>query len=287
MIWVFIFSLLAFSILSKANFAQISQITTTEGLSSQNVSIMEKDKYGRLWVGSSIGLDIFNNGSLTNLHTIEVEGTSILTGQIKSIACGDRTLIASKSTVIDYDYDKKEAEIITYQGADITTEHILMNDSCAYFYDNTKNILFKYMMKEKELKVVCELPEEKDYRFLKLLAIDGSEKILLLAENERGIFRLHLENGAIFNINAIGRNINAKSTFIDSDFNLWVQSEEGLNVYEIHSGYNKTNLFTPDNSLLPDLPINCMEEITNNKEIMICTKGGGVFIANKQENRGN
>lgn len=283
--YILLFSLLAFSILSKANFAQISQITTTEGLSSQNVSIMEKDKYGRLWVGSSIGLDIFNNGSLTNLHTIKVEGTSILTGQIKSIACGDRTLIASKSTVIDYDYDKKEAEIITYQGADITTEHILMNDSCAYFYDNTKNILFKYMMKEKELKVVCELPEEKDFRFLKLLAIDGSEKILLLAENERGIFRLHLENGAIFNINAIGRNINAKSTFIDSDLNLWVQSEEGLNVYEIHSGYNKTNLFTSDNSLLPDLPINCMEEITNNKEVMICTKGGGVFIANKQENR--
>ena len=42
--YILLFSLLAFSILSKANFAQISQITTTEGLSSQNVSIMEKDK---------------------------------------------------------------------------------------------------------------------------------------------------------------------------------------------------------------------------------------------------
>lgn len=282
--YILLLSFLMFFTLVRANFAQISQITTTEGLSSQNVSIMEKDKYGRLWVGSSIGLDIFNNGKLTNLQTIEVDGTSILTGQIKSIACGERTLIASKSNVIDYDYDRKQTEIIKYNGTDITTEHILINDTCAFFYDNTKNILFKYLMKDRELKVVSEFPEEKDYRFLKILAVDGSEKILLLAENERGIFRLHLDNGAIFNINAIGGNINAKSTFIDSNLNLWVQSEQGLNVYEIHSGYSLLHNYNYQNSILPNLPINCMKEIPN-QEVMICTRGGGVFIANTPEKR--
>ena len=268
----------------RANFSQISQITTTEGLSSQNVRIMEKDKYGRLWVGSSIGLDIFNNGTLTNLQTIQVDSTSILTGQIKSIACGDRTLIAGKSTILDYDYDKKEARIIKYQGEDLTTEHILMNDSCAYFYDNTKNILFKYMMATRDLQVITQFPEEKNYRFIKLLEVKGSSRILLLAENERGLFRLHLDNGAIFNINAVGENINAKAAYIDSKSNIWIQSEDGLNVYDIHSGYSRIHHFTPQNSLLPDFPINCMEEIPDN-EIMICTRGGGVFIANTTENR--
>lgn len=268
----------------RANFSQISQITTTEGLSSQNVRIMEKDKYGRLWVGSSIGLDIFNNGTLTNLQTIQVDSTSILTGQIKSIACGERTLIAGKSTILDYDYDKKEARIIKYQGEDLTTEHILMNDSCAYFYDNTKNIFFKYMMATRDLQVITQFPEEKNYRFLKLLELKGSSRILLLAENERGLFRLHLDNGAIFNINAVGENINAKAAYIDSKSNIWIQSEDGLNVYDIHSGYSRIHHFTPQNSLLPDFPINCMEEIPDN-EIMICTRGGGVFIANTTENR--
>lgn len=275
---------LMFSIFIRANFSQISQITTTEGLSSQNVSIMEKDRFGRLWVGSAIGLDIFNNGELINLQTIEVDGTSILTGQIKSIACGERTLIAGKSAIIDFDYDKKSAEIIKYNGLDVTTEHILINDSCAYFYDNTKNILFKYIMDNRELKVITQFPEEKNYRFLKLLSIKGSDKILLLAENERGIFRLHLDNGAIFKINAIGDNINAKSTFIDSNYNLWVQSDQGLNVFQVQSGYSKSHQFTTHNSKLPDLQINCMEEIPGN-EVMICTRGGGVYIANLEEER--
>ncbi|MBO7261232.1 MAG: response regulator [Bacteroidaceae bacterium] len=275
---------LLFSIVIRANFSQISQITTTEGLSSQNVRIMEKDKYGRLWVGSSIGLDIFNNGTLTNLQTIQVDSTSILTGQIKTIACGERTLIGGKSTIIDYDYDTKKAEIIQYEGENITTEHIIMNDSCAYFYDNTKNILFKYMMATRDLQVITQFPEEKNYRFIKLLEVKGSSRILLLAENERGIFRIHLDNGAIFNINAIGGNINAKAAYIDSKSNIWIQSEDGLNVYDIHSGYSRIHHFTPQNSLLPDFPINCMEEIPDN-EIMICTRGGGVFIANTIENR--
>lgn len=268
----------------RANFSQISQITTTEGLSSQNVRIMEKDTYGRLWVGSSIGLDIFNNGTLTNLQTIQVDNSSILTGQIKTIACGERTLIGGKSTIIDYDYDTKKAEFIQYEGENITTEHIIMNDSCAYFYDNTKNILFKYMMATRDLQVITQLPEEKNYRFIKLLEVKGSSRILLLAENERGIFRIHLDNGAIFNINAIGGNINAKAAYIDSKSNIWIQSEDGLNVYDIHSGYSRIHHFTPQNSLLPDFPINCMEEIPDN-EIMICTRGGGVFIANTTENR--
>ena len=138
---------LAITVLSaKASYIQQVQIGTEKGLSSNAVKTFSRDSFGRLWVGTINGANLISNGSIRQYQYFTVNGNDIVTGDVVSIGCSRRALIATTNHIIDFDPDNDSTHIVTYQGKTIRTDHILMRGDTAYFYNAPLSALVMYDM---------------------------------------------------------------------------------------------------------------------------------------------
>ena len=58
------------SLLWAAGEPSITQSTIGNGLESQTLNVLAKDRLGRLWVGSDVGISLISNGTVTNIKEI-------------------------------------------------------------------------------------------------------------------------------------------------------------------------------------------------------------------------
>lgn len=262
----------------------IYQLSVNDGISSQYIHAMDRDMYGRLWVGTSIGLDIFNNGAATSITSLIIDGYSHTTGEIKGIYCGEEsTLLITNHEILDYKYDTQDAISIRYNNKHISAEHVSLQNDLAYFFDNNSLTLFRYILSERRIEAIytATTPLKVD----KVISSNENLNVLLLADNKRGIFRYNMEKENLSHIRKIGTDINAAATYLDKDGILWVQSvDNGLIGYNTAAGYDIAYHFPTDNNILTkDMYINNIAQLPGN-ELMICTNGYGLLILNKERN---
>ena len=104
----------------------ISQSTIGNGLESQTLNVLAKDRLGRLWVGSDVGLSVISNGTVTNIREIVSEGGLVMLGNVNAIACTDNVLLACEDRILCYDHKNKFAVTLKYNDIILKTKDFLL-----------------------------------------------------------------------------------------------------------------------------------------------------------------
>ena len=114
------------TMLWAVNGISISQSTIGNGLESQSLNALAKDRQGRLWVGSDVGLSVISNGTVTNIREIVSGGGLVMLGNVNSIACTESVLIACEDRILHYDHKNGFATTLTYNDILLRTKNFLL-----------------------------------------------------------------------------------------------------------------------------------------------------------------
>ena len=159
------FAVLYSSLIWAINGMAISQSTIGDGLESQSLNTIAKDRQGRLWVGSDVGLSLISNGTVTNIRDIPSEGGLIILGNINSIVCTETVLMACDDRILHYDHENGFAKTLRYDDRILHSDGFLLEGDIATFYDKDSRSLYSYDMKNSECTMVAVLKGNEDYSF--------------------------------------------------------------------------------------------------------------------------
>ena len=154
-LFAFALTILYASMLWAINGISISQSTIGNGLESQTLNVLAKDREGRLWVGSDVGLSVISNGTVTNIREIVSGGGLVMLGNVSNIVCTESVLLACKDRILHYDPKNGFAETLKYDDVILNTRSFLLEGDIVTFYDADQNNLFSYNMNSSECRLVA------------------------------------------------------------------------------------------------------------------------------------
>lgn len=262
----------------------ISQSTIGNGMDSQTITSLAKDRLGRLWIGSNVGVTVISNGKVTNIRDMASEGGLVILGKISSIVCTDNALISSEDRILHYDLKADSALTVRFNGNLLHTDAFLLEGSYATFYDNESRALYSYNMENRSCEQIAVFKGSEAYSFSKIVRPDKDSLNLYLADDLLGIFRFNRTNEILEQVKEIPYPINAQATMIDNSNTLWV-SFPGNGIagfylggsYEKIAQYNTANcdMQTDDVSLISQLP---------DGNLIISQADAGVCVINRKIN---
>lgn len=265
------------SLLWAAGGLSISQSTIGNGLESQTLNVLAKDRLGRLWVGSDVGLSVISNGTVTNIREIVSEGGLVMLGNVNSIVCTENILLASEDRILCYDHKNKFAVTLKYNDFILKTKDFLLEGDIATFYDSGMHALFTFDMKSSECKMAASFHDNEDYDFVKILRCESDTSVIYLADDNMGLYRFDRKTGSLEHVPGTDRPIIAKATAIDKSNIIWLSvPSEGLKGYYISGNYEKVaqyntssvGLLSDDISLITPLPNGNL--LTSHSEVGTC-----------------
>ena len=251
------------SLLWAAGGLSISQSTIGNGLESQTLNVLAKDRLGRLWVGSDVGLSVISNGTVTNIREIVSEGGLVMLGNVNSIVCTENILLASEDRILCYDHKNKFAVTLKYNDIILKTKDLLLEGDVATFYDPNIHALFSFDMESSECSMVASFPDKEDFDFVKILRSESDASVIFLADDKLGLYRFNRNTGTIEHVPGTDSPIIAKATAIDKSNIIWLSvPSEGLKGYYINGNFEKVaqydtftvGLLSDDISLITPLP---------------------------------
>lgn len=278
-------ALLAFSLSASLSYGQqglqpysYEQLLSTSGISCSTVNVMTRDAKGRLWLGLPTGAAVFSNGNVTSVKTLSVDNESRYIGTVTSIACGQRTLLASDDYLVDYDFDNNSALVIKNpEGKKVITEYLMVKDENAIFYEQSTGRLYLYSFALRTLRILYSFPEEENYRFRKI--IDLGEDRYVLADDNKGMVLLDAKSGKHSPIcRELGTSLRAKTAFVGSDGILWAfWASGGLVGVDVNDAFRPVRNLPPRTMRFTVSDINSISELPDGR-ISVTTAGYGVFL---------
>ena len=265
----------------------ISQSTIGNGLESQTLNVLAKDRLGRLWVGSDVGLSVISNGTVTNIREIVSEGGLVMLGNVNAIACTDNVLLACEDRILCYDHKNKFAVTLKYNDIILKTKDFLLEGDVATFYDSNMHALFSFDMESQECRMVASFPNKEDYDFVKILRAESDASVIYLADDKLGLYRFNRNTESLDHVSGTDRPIIAKATAIDRSNIIWLSvPSQGLKGYYINGNYEKVaqydsksvGLLSDDISLITPLPNGNL--LTAHSEAGVCIIGRTNIIDN-------
>ena len=251
------------SLLWAVNGLSVSQSTIGNGLESQTLNVLAKDRLGRLWVGSDVGLSVISNGTVTNIREIVSEGGLVMLGNVNSIVCTDNVLLACEDRILCYDYKNKYAVTLKYDDIILKTRDFLLEGDQATFYDHDMHGLFTCDLSNSECTLTASFPGNEEYDFVRILRSESDSATIYLADDKLGLYRYNRITGSLEHIPGTDRPIIAKATAIDRSNIIWLSvPSEGLKGYYINGNFEKVaeyntsgfDLLSDDISLITPLP---------------------------------
>jgi len=251
------------SLLWAFNGSSISQSTLGNGLESQTLNVLAKDRLGRLWVGSDVGLSVISNGTVTNIREMVSEGGLVMLGNVNSIVCTENVLLACEDRILCYDHKNKYAVTLKYNDVILNTKDFLLEGDVATFYDSNMHSLFTFDMESSECKMVASFTSKEDFDFEKILRSESDSSIIYLADDIMGLYRFNRNTGTLEHVSGTDKPIVAKATAIDKSNIIWLSvPSKGLEGYYINGNYEKVaqyntsniDLLSDDISLITPLP---------------------------------
>ena len=251
------------SLLWAVNGLSISQSTIGSGLESQSLNVLAKDRQGRLWVGSDVGLSLISNGTVTNIREVVSEGGLIMLGNVKNLVCTESVLVACQDRILHYNPKNRIAETLKYHDIILQTGDFLLEGDIATFYETNLKALFSYDMKSSECNMIMDFPNNEDFNFVRILRSESDASTLYLADDKLGLYRFNRNNGTLNHVAGTAAPIVAKATAIDRSNIIWLSlPSAGLTGYYINSNYEKVaeyntsncDILSDDISLITPLP---------------------------------
>ena len=265
----------------SASYTQLVQIGTDKGLSCDAVRSFAKDIYGRLWVGTTNGANLISNGTIRQYQYLTVGQNDIVTGDVISIGCARRAILATTNHIIDFDPDNDSTRLVTYEGKNLRTEYIMMVGDSAYFFNMPLGAVMIYDLNTGITRMVAQFPTERQFHFTKILRVSSDSNQILLVEDDRGIYHLDIKTGTLTHLDSLGYNLISRSVFIDSNDILWIAyKEKGIAGYYVKSGFDMIAHYDSSNSDLNDA-VTCLAELSDGN-LLVCTTDHGVSILNRK-----
>ena len=182
---------------ANAYYTQQVDITIDKGLSCNAVRSFAKDIYGRLWVGTTNGANLISNGAISQYQYFTVGKDNVVIGDVISIGCSRHAVLATTNHIIDFDPDNDSTRLVTYEGRILRTEYIMMVGDSAYFYNIPLGAVMMYDMNTGSTRMVAQFPSERQFHFTKMLQVSDDPTQFLLVEDDRGIYHLNTNTGAL------------------------------------------------------------------------------------------
>lgn len=240
------------SLLWAVNGLSISQSTIGNGLESQSLNALAKDRQGRLWVGSDVGLSVISNGTVTNIREMVSEGGLVMLGNVKGIVCTESVLIACQDRILHYDTKSRFAETLKYNDIILKTKSFLLEDNVVTFYDSDMRSLFSYDMETMECRLLASFTGDDDYDFVTILRSETDKSTLYLADDKLGLFRFDRQSGSLQHVSGTDRPIIAKATAIDRSNVIWLSvPSKGIKGYYINSNFENVAQYNTRNCQMP------------------------------------
>ena len=266
----------------SAHYTQQVEVSIDKGLSCNAVRSFAKDIYGRLWVGTTNGANLISNGTIRQYQFFTVGKDDIVTGDVISIGCSRRAILATTNHIIDFDPDNDSTRLVTYEDRILRTEYIMMSGDSAYFYNMPLSAVMVYDLTTGNTQMVAQFPSERQFHFTKMLQISKDASQILLVEDDRGIYHLNTQTGALTHMDMLGYNIISRTVFIDSKDILWIGYKgKGITGYYVKSGFDMIAHYDKANSGLPEDNITCLAELPDNG-LLVCSTDNGVSILDRK-----
>ena len=275
------------SLLWAVNGLSISQSTIGNGLESQTLNVLAKDRLGRLWVGSDVGLSVISNGTVTNIREMVSEGGLVMLGNVNSIVCTDNVLLACEDRILCYDHKNKFAVTLKYNDFILNTKDFLLEGDVVTFFDSNMHAIFSFDMESSECRMEASFPDKEDYDFVKILRAESDSSVIYLADDKLGLYRFNRNNGSLEHVPGTDMPIVAKATAIDKSNIIWLSvPSKGLKGYYINGNFEKVaqydtrsvGLISDDISLITPLPNGNL--LTAHSDAGVCIIGRSNIIDN-------
>ena len=266
----------------SASYTQQVETTIDKGLSCNAVRSFARDYYGRLWVGTTNGANLISNGTIRQYQYFTVGKDDIVTGDVISIGCSRRAIIATTNYIIDFDPDNDSTRLVTFEGKSLRTEYVMMNGDSAYFFNMPLSALMTYDLNTCTTGLIAQFPSERQFHFTKILKVSSDPSQLLLVEDDRGIYHLDTKTGALTHMDMLGYDVISRSVFIDSNDILWIAYKgKGITGYYVKSGFDMIAHYDSSNSNILSDAITCLTEMPDGN-LLVCTSSHGISILNRK-----
>ena len=267
---------------ASAFYTQQVQISIDKGLSCNAVRSFARDYYGRLWVGTTNGANLISNGTIRQYQYFTVGKDDIVTGDVISIGCSRRAILATTNHIIDFDAENDSTRLVTYEGKILRTEYIMMVGDSAYFYNMPLGAVMLYDMNTCTTQMIAQFPSERQFHFTKILKVSDDPSQLLLVEDDRGIYHLNTSTGALTHMDPLGYNMISRTAFIDSKDILWIAyKDKGISGYYVKSGFDMIAHYNSPASSHSEENITYLAELTDST-LLICAAESGVSVLNRK-----
>lgn len=282
---VFLFISICSSHTTKAAYF-FKNINTDQGLSSNSVNSILRDKQGYLWVGTNFGLNRYD-GYNTQIYKQNINTTASLNNNYITFLKQDASgvlWIQTKSGLNTYDYQKEQVSsdclpILTERGI---TDKYLLNIICgksktAHFVDNYEVKIFDH-----KTKSLQKVKKDNHDVYYENGCFDNNDNLWLI-DSACKLYKVDTKTGKIttrLNYLSTLKNVYIRSLFVDKRNNLWVTINSSL-LFFINTASNKITDFKKELKAAPfnSFPIRSVIE-DNDNTIWIATDHGGICLLN-------
>ena len=275
------------SLLWAASGLSITQSTIGNGLESQSLNVLAKDRQGRLWVGSDVGISMISNGTVTNIREMVSEGGLVMLGNVNSIVCTESVLIASEDRILHYDPKDGFAETLKYGDKILQTKCFLLEGNVVTFYDSDMRSLFAYDMEKLECRMLASFGDRENYDFVKILRSETDSPVIYLADDKLGLFRFDRQRETLEPVPGTDKPIIAKATAIDRSNVIWLSvPSKGIKGYYINSNFEKVAEYNTRNSKILSDDISLISPLPNGNLLIGNFDNGSCVIERENINEG-
>ncbi len=270
---------------TKAEF-YFKNINSDQGLSSNSVNAILRDKQGHLWVGTNLGLNRFD-GYNTQVYKHDVSNpTSLNNNYVLSLKqdADDVLWIQTKTglNTFDYQLEKVSSDCLPILSQRGITDNYLLNIVCgknitAHFVNNLEVKIYNH-----KTKSIIKVQKDNREIFYENGCFDNDDNLWLI-DRSCMLYKINTKNGKI--TNRLKNLTNSKNTYnrslyVDKRNNLWVTLNSSL----LYLFDTKTNKFTDFKNELRGAPFNSFPIRSviedENSTIWIATDHGGICLLN-------
>lgn len=256
---------------------QYRQMNAKDGLTYNYVTALAMDKYQRLWVGTSNGLNLISNGLVRPFSQINQKNGTVSIGRVYCIECAEETAIATENNLLIYDDASDSFTPVLRNGLEIVASSILYTDDGLLFFDSSLNALFRMDTATREVTSLRTFGGESLTGVRKMILRPDNPNIVLLATGNGGVFEYDFRTRQLTHVDAIPNSISAAATYIDSHGNLWISPyNAGVRSFDIADGYAPRLSFSKSEGSLTDDAVLSILELDS--KMVISTDGGGINV---------
>ena len=264
------------------NGISISQNTIGNGLESQFLNTLAKDRQGRLWVGSEVGISLISNGTVTNIRDIATEGGLVMLGNVSSIVCTESVLLSCEDRILHYDRKNSIAHTLRYDDRILHTNDFLLEENKATFYEKESRSLYSYDMETMECNLEATFAGNEEYSFSKILRSESDPNILYLPDDALGLYMFNRQTGSLSRVPGTDCPIEASATIIDRSNIIWLSVPgQGVKGYYINSNYELVATYNTRNCGLLSNDISFMTSLPNGN-LLTCHYDEGTSIIDRE-----